>query len=130
MTTINELYSDLDTKMDIAWNKDVAAATGARAVKNSILGIITTRKGSRPFMPEFGCNLTDELFENLTPLVADTIQRNITSAVQNYEPRVNNIYVEVTPLYDDNSLIVTINFSVVDNPDTLQEIKLKLQASR
>ncbi|MGQ3469319.1 hypothetical protein, partial [Xanthomonas campestris] len=30
--------------------------------------IITTRKGSRPFDPAFGCDITNELFENMTPL--------------------------------------------------------------
>ncbi|QOI66399.1 baseplate wedge subunit [Erwinia phage FBB1] len=127
---INLLYSDLDPQMDKAWNKDVAESVGARSVKNSLVGIITTKKGTRPFQPDFGCGLADELFENMTPLTADTIQRNITSAIRNYEQRVNRLLVQVTPLYDQNSLIVSIMFSIVDNPDTLQEIKLKLQASR
>lgn len=130
MANINLLYTDLSPDMSMAWNKDVAEAIGARAVKNSILGIITTRKGSRPFMPDFGCSLSDELFENMTPLTADTLQRNIYAAIQNFEPRVSKLSVQVTPLYDDNTLIVTVYFSIVDNPDTLQEIKLQLQASR
>ncbi len=127
---INLLYSDLDPKFDMSWNKDVAESVGARAVKNSILGIVTTRKGSRPFQPDFGCGLADELFENMNPLTADTIQRNITSALRNYEPRLKSLYVQVVPIYDQNYLIVTIMFSIVDNPDTLQEIKLKLASSR
>lgn len=130
MSNINLLYTDLSPTMDKAWNNDVAVTVGARAVKNSILGIITTRKGSRPFMPEFGCGLSDELFENMTPLTADTIQKNITAALSNYEPRLSRLQVQVTPLYDDNTIIITIYFSIVDNPDTLQEIKLQLQASR
>lgn len=127
---INLLYSDLDPRFDMSWNKDVAESVGARAVKNSILGIVTTRKGSRPFQPDFGCGLADELFENMNPLTADTIQRNITSALRNYEPRLKSLYVQVIPVYDQNYLIVTIMFSIVDNPDTLQEIKLKLASSR
>lgn len=127
---INLLYTDLDPNFDMAWNKDVAQSVGARAVKNSILGIITTRKGSRPFQPEFGCGLSDELFENMTPLTADTIQRNIVSALRNYEPRIQSLYVQVSPVYDQNYLIVTIMFSIVDNPDTLEQIKLQLAASR
>lgn len=127
---INLLYTDLDPNFDMAWNKDVAESVGARAVKNSILGIITTRKGSRPFQPDFGCGLSDELFENMTPLTTDTIQRNITSALRNYEQRIQSLYVQVNPVYDQNSLIVTIMFSIVDNPDTLEQIKLKLAASR
>jgi phage baseplate assembly protein W len=127
---IDNMYSDLDPDLRMAWDKDVARTVGARAVKNSILGIITTRKGSRPFNPDFGCSLSDELFENMTPLTADTIQRNIVSAIQTYEPRVERLRVEVLALYDDNAVVVTVMFSIVDDPDVLERIKIRLRASR
>lgn len=127
---IDNMYSDLDPDLRMAWDKDVARTVGARAVKNSILGIITTRKGSRPFNPDFGCSLSDELFENMTPLTADTIQRNIVSAIQTYEPRVERLRVEVLALYDDNAVVVTVMFSIVDDPDFLERIKIQLRASR
>lgn len=123
------MYSDFDPDMRMAWDNDVTRTTGARAVKNSLLGIITTRKGSRPFDPEFGCNLSDELFENMTPLTADTIRRNIVSAVRNYEPRINRLSVEVLPLYDDNAIIVTVLFSIVDDPDTLERIRIQMKSN-
>lgn len=127
---IDNMYSDLDPDLRMAWDKDVARTVGARAVKNSILGIITTRKGSRPFNPDFGCSLSDELFENMTPLTSDTIQRNIVSAIQTYEPRVERLRVEVLALYDDNAVVVTVMFSIVDDPDVLERIKIRLRASR
>ncbi|WKW87867.1 hypothetical protein pzkkv8_25 [Klebsiella phage pzk-kv8] len=127
---IDNMYSDLDPDLRMAWDKDVARTVGARAVKNSILGIITTRKGSRPFNPDFGCSLSDELFENMTPLTADTIQRNIVSAIQTYEPRVERLRVEVLALYDDNAVVVTVMFSIIDDPDVLERIKIRLRASR
>ncbi|AEN93933.1 baseplate hub subunit [Escherichia phage Bp7] len=126
---INKMYSDLDPEMRTSWNRDVAKATGARAVKNSLLGIITTRKGSRPFMPEFGCDISNQLFENITPLITDTIKRNIVSAVRNFEPRISTLAVGVTPVYDDNSIIVTVQFSIVDDPDTLEQIRIQLSQS-
>ncbi|QIN96059.1 baseplate wedge protein [Escherichia phage MN04] len=126
---IDKMYSDLDPEMRTSWNRDVAKATGARAVKNSLLGIITTRKGSRPFMPEFGCDISNQLFENITPLITDTIKRNIVSAVRNFEPRISALAVGVTPVYDDNSIIVTVQFSIVDDPDTLEQIRIQISQS-
>ncbi|CCI88765.1 phage baseplate wedge subunit (T4-like gp25) [Yersinia phage phiR1-RT] len=79
-------------------------------------------------MPDFGCNLSDELFENMTPLTADTIQRGIVASVRSYEPRIDKLNVDVTPVYDDNVLIVSIYFSIVDNPDTIEQIKVQLQS--
>ncbi|KLD68907.1 baseplate wedge subunit, partial [Xanthomonas pisi DSM 18956] len=125
MSNINKLYSDIDPEMRMDWNKDVARSVGLRSIKNSLLGIVTTRKGSRPFDPEFGCDLVDELFENMTPLTADTIERNIQAAVRSYEPRIDKLSVSVTPVYDDYTVIVEIRFSVVDNPDDIEQIKLQ-----
>ena len=129
MSNINKLYSDIDPEMRMDWNKDVARSVGLRSIKNSLLGIVTTRKGSSPFDPEFGCDLVDELFENMTPLTADTIERNIQAAVRNYEPRIDKLSVSVTPVYDDYTVIVEIRFSVVDNPDDIEQIKLQLASS-
>ena len=128
MSNINLLYSDLGPELNEAWDKDVQRVVGGRAVKNSLLGIITTRKGTRPFNPAFGCDLTDQLFENMTPLTADTIRTNIVTAVRNFEPRIYNLFVDVLPIYDDNTVIVTVRFSIVDNPDVLEQIKVQLGA--
>ena len=129
MSNIDKLYSDLDPEMRLAWDTDLSKTVGARSVKNSLLGIITTRKGSRPFDPEFGCDITNELFENMTPLTGDTIKRNIVSAVRNYEPRINRLSVDVLPLYDDNAIIVTVQFSIVDDPDTLERIRIQMRSN-
>lgn len=126
MGNINLLYSDLEPSMNINWDKDVQQTVGARSVKMSLLGIIITKKGSRPFDPDFGCDISSQLFETMSPLIVDTIERNITLAIRNYEPRISRLYVQVTPLYDSNEIIVEVRFSIVDNPDVLEQIKLKL----
>ncbi|QPB12406.1 baseplate wedge subunit [Providencia phage PSTCR6] len=126
MGNINLLYSDLEPSMNINWDKDVQQTVGARSVKMSLLGIIITKKGSRPFDPDFGCDISSQLFETMSPLIVDTIERNITLAIRNYEPRISQLYVQVTPLYDSNEIIVEVRFSIVDNPDVLEQIKLKL----
>lgn len=126
MGNINLLYSDLEPSMNISWDKDVQQTVGARAVKMSLLGIIITKKGSRPFDPDFGCDISSQLFETMSPLIANTIERNIILAIRNYEPRISQLYVQVTPLYDSNEIIVEVRFSIVDNPDVLEQIKLKL----
>ena len=127
--TINQLYTDIDPNLKLAWNNDVAKTVGLASVRNSILGIITTTKGTRPFQPDFGCGINELLFENMNPLTSDTLNKSITSAVNTYEPRVSNINCTVNPIYDDNTIIITIYFSVIDNPDTINELKLTLESS-
>jgi phage baseplate assembly protein W len=124
--SINQMYTDISPEMSMAWNRDVAKSVGTRAVKNSLLGIITTRKGSKPFDPEFGCDMSDQLFENLSPLTANTLEKSITAAVRTYEPRIVRLSVNVIPQYDLNTIIVDVRFSILDNPDTLEALKLQL----
>lgn len=127
MTNINIMYTDISPEMSMSWNRDVAKSVGARAVKNSLLGIITTRKGSKPFDPDFGCDINDSLFENMTPLTSNTLERNITAAIRQYEPRIVELAVSVIPQYDANSLLIEIRFSILDNPDVLEMLKLNLK---
>lgn len=126
MSTINQMYTDLNLEFKRAWNNDIKKNTGIKAIKDSLLLIVTTRKGSRPFDPRFGCDLNRALFENINPLTVDTLSKNINEAIRNYEPRVKRLDVEVTPQYDENAIIVTIYFSVIDNPDELEQLKVRL----
>ena len=126
MATINQMYTDLDLNFTRAWNNDFKKNVGIKAVKDSILLIITTTKGSRPFDPNFGCDLNRALFENINPLTVDTLAKNINESIRNYEPRVKRLDVDVTPQYDENSIIVTIYFSVIDNPDELEQLRVRL----
>ena len=123
------LYSDIEPNMQRDWNNDVAASKGAAAVRNSLIGIVTTIKGTRPFDSNFGCAISDMLFENMSPLTAESIRTSIVSAIRTYEPRVYNLSVEVIPQYDDNSVTVTIYYSIIDDPDDVEQIKLQLSAS-
>lgn len=124
------VYTDLTPEMEITWDKDVNFSIDARAVKNSIKGIITTRKGDRPFMPEFGCDLPGQLFETMNPLVLSTMRINIIDAIRNFEPRVEDLRVLVTPEYDRNTVIVDLKYSIIDNPDRVEELKLELSKNR
>lgn len=120
-------YSDLTEDMDLAIDKDLSRATNIRAVKNALIALITTKKGSRPFMPEFGCSIPDMLFENISPLVESTIETSILTAIKNYEKRVYNSAVKCIAVPDSNELIVQVRFSIITDPNTIHELKLSLK---
>ncbi|QPI18044.1 baseplate wedge subunit [Pectobacterium phage POP12] len=126
---IRQLYSDLEPNISKDWNNDVTAVKGSAAVRNSLIGIVTTAKGTRPFDSNFGCSITDELFENMNPLTAESVKTSIISAIREYEPRISTISVDVIPDYDNNSLVVTIYFSIIDEPEEIEKIKLALSSS-
>lgn len=122
------LYSDIEPNLTRDWNKDVAASKGASAVKNSLIGIVSTQKGTRPFDSNFGCEIGEQIFENMNPLTAESVRTSIISAIRAYEPRVYNLKVDVIPVYDENRITVTIYYSIIDEPEDVERIKLELSA--
>lgn len=115
----NRRWTDLDPEMEQSWDKDVAAVKGLTAVHYSMLGIVTTRKGSRPFMPEFGCDVGNMLFENWSPSLETNVKRTVRSAITQFEPRV--IVKDVSVVYqEENSIQITIYFAIKEIPDVIQ----------
>lgn len=115
-------WSDISAGFNKAWNKDVASVTGISSLNNALAGIIMTRKGSRAFDPDFGCDLQNSLFELMNPLIADQLKKDIITSIARYEPRVDikRTYISVDPKYDTNEISITVMYaltSAADNSD-------------
>lgn len=120
-------YSDIDPmfRRDIK-NNDVLMVTNISAVQWSMAGIIATRKGEKPFDPEFGCDISHELFELMNDASTSAVERSIYDAIRNYEPRVKVKQVKVVPMYDRNEYIVSIYYSLITDLSSVVELKMEL----
>ncbi|AIA64902.1 baseplate wedge subunit [Cronobacter phage S13] len=123
-----DFYSDIpsDFRRDEK-NNDLGVIKNIAAVQQSMVGIINTKKGSRPFNPNFGCDIHGSLFENMTDASMFTIEKSITYAVQQYEPRVRLQNVTITPNYDQNEYIVTIYYALITDLNYIYKLKLGLR---
>lgn len=101
-------------------------------VKRDILNHIFTRQGERIMMPTFGTRIPDMPFEPLDDTTLLIIEEDLQTVI-NYDPRVElredeygNGGIQITPLYDENAVIATIdlNYVELDISDTL-EIRLE-----
>lgn len=108
-------YSDISPEFKRAWNNDVDEARGLKAIRNSLVGIILTPKGSRPFYPEFGCDLKDLLFENMNAMTGQRIETAIVDAITAFEPRVIADRVQCIADYDSHSVNATVYYTVIDD---------------
>ena len=81
-------------------------------IKSNLINLILTNKGERIFNPEFGADLKRVLFEGITETTNNTIQRLIADSISIFQPDV--ILDEVTILSDtdNNSLSITIKYSL------------------
>jgi len=126
-----QLFADLNLSMPIHPNsKDIIPLTDIDAIKQSVKNLVLTNFGEKLFRPEFGGNVTSYLFEPVNFTTAISIQEEIKLVLQNFEPRVNNIVVQVTNDIDTNGYRVTIGFSIQNTPFNNQEVEFQLNRLR
>lgn len=107
-------YSDLDFSFKINPNtKDVGIKKNDNSIKQSVLNILRTNHGERPFNYYFGANLRSFLFENITNITAALISSSIKNSMRNWEPRIEilNINIKTTP--EDNDVHITLTVRIL-----------------
>lgn len=110
--------------------KDLTVIKNANAIKRSIRNIVQTIPGERFFNPILGSDVRSSLFEFVDFGTASVIQKEITTAIENFEPRVYNIQVEAIARPDDNEFEVNIYFDIIGQEFPTQEFTFMLEATR
>ena len=121
-----------DISMTFARNpltSDLIALKNTNAITRSVRNIIFTYPGEKPFDPEFGSQVSRMLFENIDPLNAIKIKREIRYSIDRYEPRVLLTNVEVTPNYDGNAFDVIIAYNIIGIDVPTQQLEFVLQST-
>lgn len=116
-------YSDIDTNLTVnPISEDVGRITNENAIRRSIRNLLLTDFYERPFKADIGSNIRKLLFEIITPITIELLQKSISDVITNYEPRANLIDVICTPYEDNNAIDVTIVFSIInrEEPITMQ----------
>ena len=107
-------YSDVDFSFRlIPVTNALALKKDEEAVKQSVVNILSTDRGERPFLPFFGANIRSYLFENFDNVTASLVEEQIRTALQNFEPRVRVTNVLVNARPDNNSLRITLEFDII-----------------
>jgi phage baseplate assembly protein W len=107
------IYSDLNLSFVInPISKDISPVTDIDAVKNSIKNLMATNFYDRPFQPTLGSGLTALLFEPAHIFTATALKDAILKVINNHEPRVTDVEVNVVDDSDRNAYRVTVSFRV------------------
>lgn len=112
-----DFHKDLTTN---PFSNDLALKTDEEAIKESLKNIILMDKGEKLFQPSFGGNIRAMLFELNSPATIKLIQEQIKSTINNYEPRVQLIDVEVYSLIDDNKIVIKIIYALRNREEPVQ----------
>jgi hypothetical protein len=132
--TINSrevIYSDLNYKFRILPNiKDLAIKKDVEAVKQSVMNILLTNRGEKPFEPLYGGSLRDYLFENFDMITAAAIRERIRTSIANYEPRVEIISIELNDYMDRNALRIKLELKIISPEDSITSLDFIVERLR
>jgi phage baseplate assembly protein W len=109
---------------------DLVTVRDEDAIKRSVKNIIFTILGEKPFLPQFGSVINEALFDLNTNLNEIRVIDEIRTSLLNYEPRIDNIDVNVTVSPDTNEMNCTVQYDIVGIPAPLQEVDVLLFPAR
>ena len=109
---------------------DVVAIRNEDAIKRSVKNIVFTILGEKPFDPTFGSVVNDALFELSTSLNEIRISDEITSSLNRYEPRTDNVVATATVYPDSNEMNCTVQYDIIGLSVPTQSVEVILQPAR
>ena len=124
-------YSDLDLFFGKkSTSNDINKVNDIQAVKRSVRNLVLLNHYEKPFHPEIASGVRAMLFENMTPITAFIIAKQVEDVIENFEPRAKLIGVRALPNLDRNEYEISIEFYVVNTPTELVDLTVFLEVLR
>ena len=110
--------------------KDLPVLLNERAIVRSVRNLVETIPTERFFDSTLGTDIRSSLFENFTSTTVTIIEDQVRSTIRRYEPRVDDIGVEVDGLPDRNALEIKVIFTINGLEIPRQEFTFILEPTR
>ena len=110
--------------------KDLPVLLNERAIVRSVRNLVETIPTERFFDSTLGTDIRSSLFENFTSTTVTIIEDQVRSTIRRYEPRVDDIGVEVDGLPDRNALEVKVIFTINGLETPPQDFTFILEPTR
>jgi len=128
---VSQGFKDISMSFQVSpLNSDLIALKNETAISRSIRNIVFTVPGEKFFNESFGSRISQSLFENIDEISASTIADEIRNSINNYEPRVQLLSVDVYPDYDNNSFDAVIVYNIIGADVPAQQLQFVLQPTR
>jgi phage baseplate assembly protein W len=89
---------------------------GPEKIRESIWIILSTARGERVMLPDFGCGIHDLVFQPNTAALRGQVQVKVRDALLRWEPRIDVLAVQVdTPPEQRNYLLIRVDYQVRDS---------------
>ena len=109
---------------------DITILRNEDAIKKSVINLARTRLTERFFNDLLGTSIEDSMFELNNSDISSFLEEEITTLLNNFEPRITltNVYVDSQP--DSNDLYIRIEYDITGLPFPTQNIEFILQPTR
>jgi len=109
---------------------DITILRNEDAIKKSVINLARTRLTERFFNDLLGTSIEDSMFELNNSDISSFLEEEITTLLNNFEPRIKltNVYVDSQP--DSNDLYIRIEYDITGLPFPTQNIEFILQPTR
>ena len=85
-------------------------------IRQSLVLLLSTRRGERLLRPEYGCDLTQFAVESVNYSLISRIRSEVMQSIAQFEPRVDNVSVNVDGNGGDaGALVILIEYRVREN---------------
>ena len=78
-------------------SNNVEMVSGTEDIDQSLNILLSTALGERVMQPQYGCDLTDYVFETLNSSVIGYLKDRVKNAILFYEPRIRVEQIEISP---------------------------------
>ena len=128
---ISRAFKDISFSFDPhPVTKDLPVLVNERAIIRSVRNLVETIPTERFFNATLGSDVRGSLFEFVDIGTALVIQEQIKNTVEHYEPRIENLRVEVDPRPDSNAFNCDVFFDIVGLDLPTQNFTFLLEATR
>ena len=131
ITRVSKKFKDISLSFDVhPVTKDALSLVNESAIKRSIRNLVQTLPSERFFNTLVGTEVRTTLFDFVDFGSASLLKTQIELSIQNYEPRVSNVKVEVDPSPDLNSFEINVEFDIIGEEFPRQNFTYILEATR
>jgi hypothetical protein len=110
--------------------KDLPILANERAIVRSVRNLVETIPTERFFDTLLGTDIRDTLFNNFERSSVMIIEDQVREVLDNYEPRVTNVGVQVNASPDNNEFEVSVFFEIVGLDAPVQSFTFILEPTR
>ncbi len=125
---ISKAFKDLSLSFDRhPVTNDILVLKNEDAIKRAVRNIVQTVPNERFFNPIFGSDVKTSLFEFVDFGTASLLEEQILVAIENYEPRISNVRVDVDPNADRNEFEIFVSYNIVGQEVPPQQFSFILE---